>query len=96
MARKDLLKADRSVLAYDFWDDSAVDLPDGELPQTTGASGERYHVALYVPAVYQPDKTSISGDEVFLVSQKKNVWVIPLTGCGSPMIRSVHFTRKDD
>lgn len=144
IALKDLLKTNSDVLAYDFWDDYAVDAPNGELsvvvppggtkafclvestgkpqalavsnylPQseygldavtwsdtnqvlageTAGATGNRYHIAFYAPTGYEPDKAAVNGDEAFVASQKKNVWVIPVTGCGAPAKWSVHFKTK--
>lgn len=135
------LKADRSVLVYDFWNDYFLDAFDGEfsveipsggvqtlcliertgkprvlavpnyLPQsgygldtvtwsdadrvlggrTSGASGDAYHIAVYAPSGYDPDKATVNGEEVFLMSQKKNVWIIPVTGRGAPVKWSVHF-----
>jgi hypothetical protein len=59
--------------------------------KTTGASGDLYHIAFYCPAGYTPETAFVNGEDVFLVSQKKNVWIIPVTGRGAPVNWSVHF-----
>jgi len=59
--------------------------------KTAGANGDLYHIAFYAPAGYTPDEAQVNGHKVFLVSQKKNVWIVPVTGDGSPVHWSVHF-----
>ena len=138
---KELLKTNQNVLVYDFWDDYAIETPDGELsaevppgetktfclvestgkpqvlavsnylPQssygldamswsdanrtlagrTTGATGDHYHIPFYAPGGYTPDQATVNDEDVFIVSQKKNVWVIPVTGRGASVSWSVHF-----
>jgi alpha-galactosidase len=58
---------------------------------TTGASGDLYHITFYAPTSYAPDKSTVNGQDAFLVNQKKNVWVIPVMGHGSSVSWSVHF-----
>jgi hypothetical protein len=59
--------------------------------ETAGANGDLYHIVFYAPAGYAPDKATVNDEGVFLVSQKKNVWVIPVTGNGASVKWSVHF-----
>lgn len=59
--------------------------------KTSGASGDLYHIALYVPTGYAPDKAIVNGKEAFLVKQSKNVWVVPVTGRGTPVNWAVRF-----
>jgi hypothetical protein len=59
--------------------------------KTAGASGDLYHIAFYCPSGFVPDKATVNGEDVFLVSQKKNVWIVPVTGRGASMSWSVHF-----
>jgi alpha-galactosidase len=59
--------------------------------KTAGANGDLYHITFYAPAGYAPDKAMVNGEDVFLVSQKKNVWVIPVAGRGASVSWSVHF-----
>ena len=59
--------------------------------RTSGTSGDLYHIAFYAPAGYAPDKATVGGEDAFLVRQKKNVWIVPVTGQGAPVKWSVHF-----
>ena len=62
--------------------------------RTVGATGSHYHIAIHAPQGYDPGSASVNGEEAFLVSQKKNVWVIPVTGCGTATAWSVNFKKK--
>jgi hypothetical protein len=59
--------------------------------KTTGLSGELYHIAIYIPEGYTPDTVTVNGHDTFLVRQKKNVWIIPVTGSDAAMDWSIHF-----
>lgn len=56
-------------------------------------AGEYFHIAFYVPDGFQPQRGQAGGKTAFLVKQQKNVWVIPMTGTGTPSGWSVTFTR---
>jgi hypothetical protein len=58
---------------------------------TTGASGDAYHIAIYLPSGFTPESATVNGESVFLVRQTDNVWVIPFTGKGTCQKWSVHF-----
>jgi len=59
--------------------------------QSAGPSGDSYHIVFYVPMGYEPDRAIVDREEVPLLRQPKNLWVLRLTGQGKLVEWSVHF-----
>jgi alpha-galactosidase len=71
------------------WSEAAATLQG----QARNEAGSYFHLSLYVPEGYQPQKAEAGGRDVLLVKQQKNVWVMPMTGTGTSSEWSVKFER---